>query len=759
MPDLAMPPPQVDMAAVTAMLAPILGQQLGGFPAQFFPQQSMFDQMRQMEQQRQMQSMMGAMSGQAQANFAKTLNGLGTTFGFEPTHPYRNVVAGDVGAAYPFLAQVLPRELLSPMWGAKGDPFFAAQDLRRAGRSWYDPATGGLGYSGLSTAAVTSHIYGDQAMNNTRIDQLSQFMAMQPEGFRGIRGSLGHADVDSMMRAKDAGRDPRSVLSSSALGKLSGNELAILGRKDLDSGQMVQQMDASRMSTWFKDQNEVFKSLKDLFGPNAAVPQLFQAMKDLTQNNAQGLSGPELAQTVRKTKELAEMSGLGVQGMAAMQGFLGSYAQSQGMSSRGVQQATHGAAAYRTAFEALGYGAPGLNKEQLTAMHGQLQVNAGNSAAAGQLGATLNVADAVGGFKAGSEADQLTKALRSGQSTYGPNNKSVYMRESEWRRIMQAGGADADTVQSMRLMTESNKQTAIDAGLDSTLRQVQFEHGIAPAMRKQIGMSLRKKLGDGAGAAADTTIKAIMDVDPHKFATDKEGTIQEIADAMRASGVTGSDAELHKMATLALGGFRQVAAVRGYGRQGGDAAANIKAAFDPKLLGATRTEDARAGLRGNLAAAFSGVGQDGVFSRFITQIQNAKPGTTPLDIAKGIFNIVPNEKMQQLLGEAFKPLEEGMGRLDQLMSDPQYFNAKTKQLTEAGRQMMGAEKKKLQEALPAAYEAYQKAMTEGGHPAAAPADGSKPLASAPTKLTLDGKLSLDGEEYDVSGTADLGGNC
>jgi hypothetical protein len=752
--DLGVPPTQSELGVLMTMLQPIIGQIGQGFPAQFFPQQPIFDQMRQMEMQRQVQASMGASAATAQANFAQVLHGAANLAGYSANHPYHDVIAHDAGQIYQYAAPFMPRGLRSALWGGRGDPTLAGEDFYRAGQSKFDPVTGGLGYQASSAFAAANQIYGGMADNpayrGVKVDELSQFLGMQMHNFQGVRGALGNAEIAQIQRGES--------LSSGSLGRLTSSDRAVLGRGDIGADDKLRGMESGRMESWATEQADVLRSLKDLFGPNAPIPQLFQAMKDLTQNNVQGLNATQMADTLRQTKELANMSGMGVSGLAAIQGFLGSYAQSQGMNARGVPQAALGSAAYSTAFTALGYGAAnGLSKDKLSAMHGQLQVNAGNSAAAGQLGATLSVAEAVGGFAPGSEAEQLISAMKNGQSTYGPSNKSVFMNESEWRRVMKSGGADENLIRETRLQTDVNKRKAVDAGLDATLRQIQFSNDLAPRMRQQIGNSLTSMLGKGAGAAADVAIKSIMDMDVTKFTNDPEGAINTVVASLRAAGVAGDDNQLRKIAALSIGGFETVAAARGYGADGSNAAANVKGLFDPKILAATRTEKTRAGLRGEMAKAFSGIGDDSIWTRLVDTVMKGKPGTSMMDVVKSIFNIVPNEEMGKLLGEAFQPLDESRKKIDSILSDPRYVNKETRQMTEEGRRLIDVEKEQLRKALPGAQEAYRKAMEAGGHPAATPADGSKPLVAAPTELTLHGTITIDGEDMTLGGTGSLGG--
>jgi hypothetical protein len=157
--------------------------------------------------------------------------------------------------------------------------------------------------------------------------------------------------------------------------------------------------------------------------------------------------------------------------------------------------------AYYSALHSLGEveRLPNLDVEKLSLLHGQLVLRGAASPVGGQLGATLNLEEAMGGFKDGSDSARLAAAIKAGGGNCG-DGKLAYRNESEWHKTMVSAGIDPAIALSIRGATAANLRILAKTDGVLSARQMQFDLDVAP--RLEAGLS-----GDLLNSEAFATAK------------------------------------------------------------------------------------------------------------------------------------------------------------------------------------------------------------------------------------------------------------
>jgi len=329
-------------------------------------------------------------------------------------------------AATPLLVEMAPMAL-DAMLGERGSIATMSHYMMRGGRNRLDPVSGRWGLDDVSAEDLTSRVYdrlftsrsvrdsfglsaGEAGQLSWALQRQGRLPAGTLEGLEAadpgfMRGAM--RDVDLQGSVRDLTRGDRSLL--------------------MDQPQVQEKLrsfDARRVAETLREWSGSIHAMREIFGdagmPNAPMPMLMGALEQLTGGTAQFQPG-RVQNMVRNTANLANMSGVGLQGAMMMQQAAMPMAQSLGLDPVFANMATQGMMAFTAGYSSQGMGAHRAwgsgSLAQLQQAEMQLQLGAAGSQAGNQMGALLRL-ERMGSLNAGSNASLMLDAMRMGSSRF-----------------------------------------------------------------------------------------------------------------------------------------------------------------------------------------------------------------------------------------------------------------------------------------------------------------------------------------------------
>lgn len=567
--------------------------------------QNLYDFMRQQSfSQAQMAAMQKAKQADVQ-NYMSTARGFSELAGggWGPNQQAQfQPMADFVGAVTPFMAMARP-DWVRAFSGPRGNATMMTQEMMASGRYRIDPVTGRMGISADSAAS-----YAVQAMqgmmrqpgqlNGLTIDQAgSLFSELQA---RGLNAS-GLAPLSGNPQRQ---RDFFRGMDRSELSAAGGNQGVEVGRgvdkltpADLDKLSMdpavadrLRSMDWTKLDRTIKAYSGAIAAMRDIFGdlgkPNASMPELMAGIDAMTGGGLGQLGPARLGNIARHSYGLAVSSGVGMPGLAILQGHAASRAQQMGLHPVfGAEGAQAGMAAIE-AFRAMNLGEVpswgAMSVDQMGQFNANRRVSAAASPAANQLGALMRIQQATGGFKSGTTAAALAAAVAAGHGTFidpaTGTSRSVLMAQDDFIGTMQkasgVGGAslglNQNTLLSLLNQDQANQEQISRFGIAKLVQNQQPEevagiHKDAIALRLVVDSKFDRR---AVGSAVDAIYKRMMAMgsefaDP---ATRNAGVAAILKDELGRRGVdTGDDAALRLAADMLHGDVNQAIAGSPYG--------------------------------------------------------------------------------------------------------------------------------------------------------------------------------------------------
>jgi hypothetical protein len=320
-----------------------------------------------------------------------------------------------------------------------------------------------------------------------------------PGGTGGAGGPGGPGGAGAAGAPGRAGRD--ATVDIAALADMPGVE------------QMLSTADAGRISGRLKNLAGAVNAMRDIFGdqgrPNAPMQEIINGLDALTQGGMSTMAPGRIEQMVRTTKNLAEQSGLGVQGMAALTGQAANMADQLGLDRSLAVTATQGTAAFSGAFrdttrgDIPAFGA--LDAEQATLLDQQLRVQAQASFQGNAMGALVRM-EREGLVGADTEAAAAAAALRAGSRQYewGGQQKTVPTTRGEFRELMQRSNVDTNFSRAILEDRFQNQEYIRDFQLGNLAREAQAETDLMP----RIGNTFSGAIGAQAGTKTMEALQA-----------------------------------------------------------------------------------------------------------------------------------------------------------------------------------------------------------------------------------------------------------
>lgn len=702
-----------DQGGMLGALLPLLAQQLmghaGAMPMQFRPQAGSYTQMQSMQFENARQIAIAQSAPPDQQNIELLIEKVATKFfGEDPAKAKQRagVIGSDLQPLLPFIAQLFP-QLMSAAGGQQGSSMVAAQQFQLAGRHMVDPSTGSLGMSGQHAADfsvdVTKMLYGNSndevAMKGIPVDRAAEFLAAATRrgmGPRGLHAQLGAEGMSAVKDMFETGKMSEAGIEAGQ--KLSEDEIEQLDATGTNIERTLRKFDAHRTAKWMKDMAGVMRALEDIFGPGMSGDQMLTAMNQLTQHDAISMSPEQLEMSLRTTQVLAESSDLGMEHMTQMMAQGGQTADQLGLSRHAAIPTAHAAAAFGKAFDQQNLGGYGFDKERFTINDQQLRLQAMASPVAEQLAATMRLGE-MSPFETDTEAEALFQALQEGRTTYkDPNtgqNKSVYLDEQEWREVMKTGGVSHQTAIQARGQQAMNRERAEDAGLQDTVRAMQFDIDVAPELAAAADNSLFIQL-KGTGQELDheatqrtgmALSKKLRDMSMETLTDDtkrREALQEELQTALTAEGVDTDKLEPGQLARItAIIDAEMDTSARDMNFKDLE---ELIAMSSPELLRQGRVQHMRAKQEGRLASEMAGLGREEPLRRIFQMIREAGDDETVEGLIAKAFGGVPQEQVAEELRPLLDELTKEQDAYAAILARPGSIDEETGQMAADAKQ-------------------------------------------------------------------------
>jgi len=304
--------------------------------------------------------------------------------------------------------------------------------MLRGSRQWIDPDTGDWGWSRKTARDVTQRVFDDMYGTGAKYPGISA----------GDAGQLSLA-------LQQQGRMPIA-----GVGGGMGGEAAVKAQ-------------AEAISRTLKEWSGTVRALRDVFGdagqPNAPLPQLLAQLDLLTSGATTQMGQGRLQQIVRTTANLANMSGIGLQGAMTIQQAAMPMVDAAGLNPVFANLAAQQAMAYSAAYSSQGLGASHgwgrLNQQQLLLSQMQGNISAQSSPLARRLG-SLDAASQSGAFDPESNAGRALAAAKAGLTTFTDaqgNQVSINQSQDTFGQWVSQATHGAVSASEFRQMTGSKR--------------------------------------------------------------------------------------------------------------------------------------------------------------------------------------------------------------------------------------------------------------------------------------------------------------
>lgn len=549
-------PFNVNMGQNGALLQMLLPQLLSGFmrqygmqPSEFLPTQNYYDQLTSQSYHQQQQLAMSHASKQDLASLQRTLAGaVRMTTGQPLTRAQQQQtfqMANDVQGFMPMLSMLLGPETVDQLMGGRGSAMQMAQSLHRGLRTARDPATGTFGMSGRSAGLMAEEIFSQLYGTERRSLEMQGISAgtagrmFEELSTRGLMPT-GSSYMTPEQRLEDVGRrtfdeDQQRRMAEAMLtarGKpinedniafargeisatqkkikqavASGDKIDLAALTDMAGAEeMLTTADAGRLSQKLKNMAGAVNAMRDIFGdagrPNAPMRELINGLDALTQGGLASMSPGRVEQMVRLTRNLADSSGLGLQGIVGLTSQGANLSDKLNLDRSLAVTATQSSAAFSSAFrdttrgDLPAFGA--LDAEKAMLLDQQLRVQAQASTTGSVMGTMVRL-EQEGFLNRDSEAAAAARALRAGSTTYefGGKQQRVPVSEPQFRALMERSGVDATFAQTMLEDRFGSQEYIRDFGLGDLAREMQVDVDLTPRIGNMFSAGIGRQATQG----------------------------------------------------------------------------------------------------------------------------------------------------------------------------------------------------------------------------------------------------------------------
>lgn len=492
----------------------------GRVPAQFFPEQGFYEQMKAQEFFMANQQAMQMATQSDTASINRTLGGLTQMMTGKPlteAERARNFnIASTTSQMMPMLTQLLGPDLVDSLHGSRGSAAVFASQLHAALRTSRDPVTGAIGMSGASAGNISRGVYerlfGDD-YNPATLRGMSAGQAgmlakeLQARGLLGVplgglgieerRAALPDDISDATFRriardtkairelGSDATQEQLDAATASVrntYAKLKDKSSGPLTAADIDNedtmpggADLMRTADAARIAGRLKNMSGAVKAMREIFGdmgnPNAPMREIVDGLNKLTQGGLSSMSADKLEMTVRKTQAIAKQTGMSVEGIMALTAQATQMGDPLGLHRKqavfNAQQSAMFAAAGADSLYLDSRISGQVSPEHLAAADLQLRTHATASPAANQMRAALRMLNrGMVSPAAGSKLAAYIDAIKTGSTDY-----DFRMDEADYVDMLAASGANRGAIETILRDRLGNQSYGDEYDIGGTVRR------------------------------------------------------------------------------------------------------------------------------------------------------------------------------------------------------------------------------------------------------------------------------------------------
>jgi len=560
---------QSGMGAMMQMFMPLMVSQMsssGRIPAQFFPEQGFYEQLRtqQFFIANQQAAQMASQSDISAMN--RTFGGITMAMTGKPLTPQEKIrnmsLAQGTSQMMPILTQFLGPDMVDALHGSRGSAQIFASQLHSAMRTSRDPLTGAIGMSGASAGRVGQGVYENLFGANYNPATLRGMSAgqagilaqeLQNRGLLGVPiGSMGigerRAAIPETLSDETFRRIARSTKQITDLGEGNAtgaqldaatqrvrdtharlrNEPRVFTEADImnedvlpGGADIMRTADSARITNRLKDMSGAVKAMREIFGdmgnPNAPMREIVDGLNKLTQGGLSTLSPGKLEATVRQTQAIAKNTGMSIEGIMALTDTNAQLGDQLGLNRKyavtnAQQNALFGSAAINALH--LGSGIFGQGTaEQFVAADAQLRTHATASPAANQmrLAARMQREGLI------QNASPKLKAYMEAMSR-GDVNFDFRMHDADYLKMMEESGVDRGTTTNLLWDVSGNQAFGDELNIPGlirgrSLRTDAINRTYAPAVQSALALSTgagRKALIDSGAVGRNVNMNKML---------------------------------------------------------------------------------------------------------------------------------------------------------------------------------------------------------------------------------------------------------
>lgn len=520
-----------------AIFGPMLLQQFlpNTLPLQFSPTQNYYDHIRAMQFNQQR---FHAMRTAADADMRQLTNmqrGMARMFGTDWTPALEaraETFSSDLTRMAPYFSMFMP-EAWDAIHGSRGSAITMADQVFRAGRFMFDPASGRIGMTGAEAGRFTAGLHSELYSTDASTAEMRGFGA----GRAGVllREMVGRGLMSSPRSYEEAARmmTQGQGFGASVTGIASELEPIATSIEDMVNNPQFQKMvrtsNIQQTSQQLRDMARAVAAMQDLFGsigkPNAPIAELMNNIQALTRDGMTNLRPAELERIVREFQATSQISNVRYDQLMGFNQGVSQLIQQAGLNPVLAPYITQHAATFSAAhgqqtgsFPMFGR----MSRDQAAAIDARLMTNAATSPASNAANAIMMLGQGLKTIDPSSELFQVFEAIRSGRTEYefGGQRQGVLGALSFDRLMQLAGpaGVDRQALQSMLQSPEGTQEFGPQTmGL---VRRIQLQADILPHLAGVVQADLSTLSQDPAelGRMSIAFADALMSMDQGAFA-------------------------------------------------------------------------------------------------------------------------------------------------------------------------------------------------------------------------------------------------
>lgn len=642
-------------AMLASILLPMLQTQMskhGMVPAQFLPQQNMYDQLlaRQFYNGQQLAMQIGAQRDAR--TYQEFFRGSYTALGMDPnTDRAKQQVermSGDLAGIAPFLAAFMP-EQFDAMHGRRGSALVMAQAMHRGGQTVIDPTTGRMRMRGDTAGQMTAKIFDSLYGPGATLEAMKGVSA----------GSAGMLYEELVHR----GITDRSIGTMTGAQQTRALRKAGLSTDSAVREDMLVAYDASKATSRLKNMAGAVSAMRDIFGDsgnaNAPMAQLIQALDQLTQGGLATMSPGKIEQMVRRTNYLAKTAGVSMEAVAGLTAGGAATADRLGVDRSFVPQMLQQTLAFGAGLNATGilstpaWGAS--SKDKLTLMHQQLGLSAAASPNANRINALLRMSDQGlidTSTPQGKRLAALAAAARRGDASALAGSEVT--DDVAFRKLAEGAGMNGYVFQSILGARDANQEFGFKHNTGKLGLNMQYATDVTPAVRASFGNQVLGILNQHGVADAQKVSDRVGDRVAKALQNDR--TIRQMADPKSRAKELGRIMKEATKAELMAGGMDEASADKiaseqamrsageagwgsfdSYQRRFGRSGIDTLRIYHPATMAAADRAEQDAMSDANMASALAGMGSGGPLRNFVDAVRESTSDTGPEELLLKVF--------------------------------------------------------------------------------------------------------------------------